>query len=425
MGWMWFLTAPGYVVAVGSYAGYLGLASVIAPGGRWRRLALPAALTVAEAIRFMFPFGGVPLASLGISQAYSPLSQTARLGGVILITWLTFMAGSALAAAWDRSWRQAAVLAAVPLALIAVGAVAPSGHDTGRTLRVAIVQGGGPQGTRASETDPRIVFERHLAASHLIDEPVDLVVWPENVIDVEGVPFADSPERAEVAAEAARLQAPIAVGVTETSGDRFTNAQVVVAPDGTITSRYDKVRRVPFGEYMPLRGLLKALGAPTYLVPRDAVAGTGPATLDLPSGERLAVMISWEVFFGGRARDGVVDGGTLLLNPTNGSSYTGTILQTQQVASSRLRVLENGRWEAQVAPTGFSAFVDPDGDVLDRTAISEQAVRIRTVSLRDGRTIYNRLGEKPIVAAALVVCLLGVALARRDRRREVASVNLQ
>ena len=140
--------------------------------------------------------------------------------------------------------------------------------------------------------------------------------------------------------------------------------------------------------------------------------------IELPSGERLAVMISWEVFFGGRARDGVNHGGTLLLNPTNGSSYTGTILQTQQIASSRLRALETGRWEAQVAPTGFSAFVTADGEVLDRTGISEQAVRIRTVELRDGRTIYSRLGEKPFVAAALVVVLLGMVLARRDRRRD-------
>ena len=139
--------------------------------------------------------------------------------------------------------------------------------------------------------------------------------------------------------------------------------------------------------------------------------------IELPSGERLAVMISWEVFFGGRARDGVTHGGTLLLNPTNGSSYTGTILQTQQIASSRLRALETGRWEAQVAPTGFSAFVTADGEVLDRTGISEQAVPIRTVELRDGRTIYSRLGEKPFVAAAVAVLVLGMVLARRDSRR--------
>jgi apolipoprotein N-acyltransferase len=417
MGWMWYLSAPGYVVAVAAYAGYLGLAAAIAPGGRWRRLALPAALTIAESVRFMFPFGGVPLASLGISQAYAPLSQTARLGGVILITWLTFMVGCALSAAWERSWRQAIALAAVPVGLIAIGLVAPSGHDGGRTLTIAIVQGGGPQGTHASDTDARVVFDRHIAATNTIDRHVDLVVWPENIIDVNDVSFADSDERAAVAAEAARLDAPFAVGVTEDEGDRFTNAQVLVLPDGQLAGRYDKVRRVPFGEYMPLRGLLKALGAPTDLVPRDALPGTKPAILDLPSGDRLGVMISWEVFFGGRARDGVSHGGSMLLNPTNGSSYTGTILQTQQIASSRLRALENGRWVAQVAPTGFSAFVTPSGHVLDRTGISEQAVRYHTVQLRGGRTIYSRIGEKPVVAAAVVVLVVGLLLARRDRRR--------
>ena len=77
--------------------------------------------------------------------------------------------------------------------------------------------------------------------------------------------------------------------------------------------------------------------------------------LDLPDGARLAVVISWEVFFGGRARDGVKHGGQVLLNPTNGASYTGTIVQTQQVASSRLRAIETGRWVVQAAPTGLLA----------------------------------------------------------------------
>ena len=92
----------------------------------------------------------------------------------------------------------------------------------------------------------------------------------------------------------------------------------VITADGQVVSRYDKVHRVPFGEYMPLRGLLHALGAPTDLVPRDAVAGTGPAYLDIPVGGgtvRAAVVISWEVFFGNRAIDGIDHGGTFILNP--------------------------------------------------------------------------------------------------------------
>jgi apolipoprotein N-acyltransferase len=110
-----------------------------------------------------------------------------------------------------------------------------------------------------------------------------------------------------------------------------------------------------------------------------------------------------------------------MLNPTNGSSYTGTVLQTQQVASSRLRALEQGRWEAQVAPTGFSAFITDEGEVLDRTGISEQAVLVREVPLREGRTIYSYLGELPFVIAALAVVVLGVLLGRWDERRAAAA----
>src|SRR4029078_7205915 len=115
--------------------------------------------------------------------------------------------------------------------------------------------------------------------------------------------------------------------------------------------------------------------------------------LTLPDGTRVAVVISWEVFFGGRVRDGVEHGGEWVINPTNGSSYTWTVLQTQQVASSRLRAIETGRCVAQAAPTGFSAFISPDGDVYDRTSVSEQAVLSRTLALRPGKTSYVTPGD--------------------------------
>jgi apolipoprotein N-acyltransferase len=284
-------------------------------------------------------------------------------------------------------------------------------------LRVTVVQGGGPQGTHAVEAgDAAEVFARHIQASQQIPPgSTDLVVWPENVIDVPQ--FIGSAQLSAVAAQAARVGAPFAVGVTEDAGpDHFLNAEMIVAPDGTVVSRYDKVRRVPFGEYMPLRGLLHALGAPTNLVPRDAVAGHGPAVLTLPSGLKVAVVISWEVFFGGRANEGVVHGGTVVLNPTNGSSYTWTVLQTQQLASSRLRAMEQGRWVVQAAPTGFSAFVSPAGDVHDRTAISEQAVISRTITTHTARTWYSHLGNLPVIVVVIVANVIALAGKKRPWR---------
>jgi hypothetical protein len=95
-----------------------------------------------------------------------------------------------------------------------------------------------------------------------IEPGVDFVLWPENTIDA--ILFATSTSREAVAAEAARLDAPIAVGITEdtTDGDEVINAKVVVTPEGDLHSRYVKVRRVPFGECVPLCGVLEALGVP-------------------------------------------------------------------------------------------------------------------------------------------------------------------
>ena len=453
MVWMWFLTAPGYLLATALFACFHGVAAMVAPTGRWRVIGRPAAHTLAEALRFCFPFGGVPLASLAISQSNGPLVGVVRIGGAVLLTWITFQVGFAIAGPspfvpqYARRMRAGAagafhgvIALGVVVAVVALAALAPTGAATGKTLRVAIVQGGGPQGTHATDvsycapdgtpnddgplTGSACVTQRHLVATRTLQpsDDLDVVVWPENVIDVAS--FAGSAQFAEVAAEAERLHATFLVGVTEDKGDdQFTNAQVVVTPDGQYTDRYDKVRRVPFGEYVPLRGLLEALGAPTNLVPRNAIAGTDPAILTIPDsgtdsgtsdGTRIAVVISWEVFFGGRARDGVSHGGQLLINPTNGSSYTWTVLQTQQVASSRLRAIETGRWVAQAAPTGFSAFVSPDGDVHDRTAISEQRVITRELPMRSGNTWYVSIGDKPWVA--LVFGVLVIALVRSGWR---------
>jgi apolipoprotein N-acyltransferase len=431
MAWIWQLTVPGYIATSLIFASWHGVAELVAPPGGWGVIGRPAAHSLVEALRFSFPFGGVPLASLGIAQAAGPLAGIARVGGVILITWVVFQVGFALgaliaaAARGERRGEPLAIGALVAaVAVLVLAFVAPRGSGTGELVDVAAVQGGGEQGTRAIDVPTRIVTDRHVEATRDIepDDSLDLVVWPENVIDT--VDFATSEQLQLVAAEAARLGIPFAVGITEDvpgRPGRVTNAQVVVTPDGRVTSRYDKVRRVPFGEYVPLRGLLEAVGAPVDQVPTNAIAGTGPAVIDLPDGTRLAVVISWEVFFGGRAREGVKNGGQAILNPTNGASYTGTIVQTQQVASSRLRAIETGRWLVQVSPTGFSELVTPDGDVIDRTAVSERAIVRGIVELRTGRTWYVNLGDAPFIAALVLVFAGSWVGARRERSSNVGA----
>ncbi len=422
MGWMVQLTAPGYLVAGFVFAAFHMAAATVAPAGTWRVIGRPAAHALVEAVRFSFPFGGIPLATLGMSQVGGPFVGVVRVGGVILLTWLIFQFGFALAglasgvASFARRSRpdagrrpHGAIAFGLVVLVVLLGLVAPRGSTTGETLEIAAIQGGGEQGTTALEVESELVTERHLETTRSIpdDAELDLVLWPENTIDVEVFDGSDIYDA--IVVEAARLDAPIAVGVTE---EPRVNSQTLVAPDGEILGSYVKVRRVPFGEYVPLRGVLDALGAPIEQVGRDAVVGTGPATLDLPDGTRVGVVISWEVFFAGRAREGVKLGAEAILNPTNGASYTGTIVQTQQVASSRLRAIETGRWVVQAAPTGFTAIVDADGRVRQRTSVSERNVLFDTVELRDGRTWYTNLGDGPFLVALAIVLAASLAFSR-------------
>ena len=420
MCWMWFLTPPGYVIAVLLFAALHGVASVIGSRSMYPLVALPLAHALAETFRFSFPFGGVPLASLAISQSASPLVGIVRIGGPLLLTFCVLQIGFALSQlVVAPRIKHIAVFSAITALIVCAGIIAPRGNDTGETRTIAAVQGGGPQGTLAINTNPRDVVERHLAATRAISSTnLDMVIWPENVIDVAD--FYNSDERIEIAEQAARLGAPFVVGITEDMNARyFTNAQIVVNEDGTLGDRYDKVRRVPFGEFVPLRGLLEALGAPVDRIPRDALAGSDIARLQVGD-TTVGVAISWEVFFSGRANEGIEAGGSMLVNPTNGSSYTGTILQTQQIASSRLRAIENGRWLVQVSPTGFSAFISPTGEVFDRTGVSEQRVLERTINLRSGRTLYSNLGDLPFIVV-MVAVLASLASIARKRRVSVQS----
>jgi apolipoprotein N-acyltransferase len=417
--WMAAFTPPGYVIEVVAFSAFLGLAVAAVPSSRWRRLGLPGAWVVFEAVKGRWPFGGVPLSELAMGQIAGPLGPIARVGGVLLVGLVTVAAGLALSAAVARAWRPALALLALVLVAVGVAAVAPRGEPAGPEIAIAFVQGGGEQGTVDEETDDREVFLAHADATRQLEPgEADLIVWPENVVNVDG-PIEEAREGAELAELAEELETPIIAGVVEGAGrDHFTNAAIVFDVDGRIVARYDKVRRVPFGEFVPLRDVLESV-AGDALPSKDAIVGREQNTLDTPVG-RLGVVISWEVFFGDRGRDAVNGEGRtarVLLNPTNGSSYKGTLVQSQQIASSRLRAVETGRWVVQIAPTGFSAFVSDTGHVHERSAVSERRVEVREIPFRTGRTLSLVWGPWPPFLLALALVIAANVLDRRVRPR--------
>ncbi len=381
-------------------------------GGWW---ALPAGLVLLDAAQTRFPFDGFPLPALVHAQIDGPFALAAPLGGSLLVTAAAATAGVGLAALvlTPGRTRWVAVGVAVAVAGLPVAVGATVGTEPAGELDAAVVQGGGPRGLRAVFTDPQDTTDRQFAVAEQITGTPDLVLLPETVISVDG-PIAGSPGDTRTAALARRLRTTAVVGVVEKQPSAFRNAAVAWGPDGEILGRYEKVHRVPFGEYIPGRELLERVTDLTALVPRDAIPGEGIALIDTPAGP-LGVVISYEVLFADRVREAVTAGAQIVLVPTNAASYVTEDVPAIEVAGARMRALEFGRTVLQSAPTGYSVVVGPDGTLLAQSGLGDPALLRETVPMRTGLTPYARTGDTPVLIGAVLALLLPLARRRPEK----------
>jgi len=206
------------------------------------------------------------------------------------------------------------------------------------------------------------------------------------------------------------------------------NAGLVWTPTQGPTEIYVKRHLVPFGEYVPLRGLVSHLSSRFQLVPNDFVAGNRPGLLHLGP-VTIADTICFEVADDTVVRQAVTAGGRLLVVQTNNADYErrgdgGNGGETaQQLEMARLRAIEHGR--AVVATTGVSALIAPDGTVLARTRVFQPAILDRALPLRDPTTIADRLGPWPERAVAVAAAVWLVIVPRRRSRRRTAEPQVE
>jgi len=303
---------------------------------------------------------------------------------------------------------------------IAYGALAPSGGPALALRTVAAVQGGGPRGTSAEQVDPATVTKAHLKALAKVPKGTQLTVLPEDVVGLSR-PLRGSWQSKALSSAAHSLSTTLLAGVTTPGGPTsFHNFVVAYGPRGQVLGAVEKVHRVPFGEYVPARSLLSHI-ADLSGVPKDAIVGTQPEILTTPAG-RLGVLISFEVFFSDRSGDAVAHGATLLVVPTNTTSYPTSQMPAQELAAARLQAVERGRDLVQASPTGYSAIINNKGTVVARSSLSAQDVLLGTVALRSGATPFSSVGSWPTLVLAAACLLAGQLRAHgpRLRRRRVA-----
>jgi apolipoprotein N-acyltransferase len=415
----------GALVLVLVEALFFAAAAALTPPRRGRAPAFVGAATLAEALRMTWPFGGLPLGGVFLGQADGPLLQLARIGGPLLLTAGVWAGGVALATAvtWVAARvrgtsgpRLAGVLVVLGglVLLVVAGAWAPDGGAPVRSLRVALVQGGGQRGLSKEQVSPTTVYEAQLAATYGITRmrpSPDLVLWPEDVVALNG-PLAGSPEAALLGQIARQLHTTLVVGETEpASATTFRNQIVAWGPRGHVVAVFEKVHRVPFGEYVPYRGFFSHL-ADLSAVPVDAVPGHGNGLMRTPAGP-LGVMVSFEVFYADRSHASVRAGAELLAVPTNTSSYSTSQVPSQETAADKVQAVETGRDLVQAAPTGYSTVVTQRGVVTARSVLGRRQVILATVALRRGMTPYDHWGDLPVLVLSALALAAGWLRQRR------------
>lgn len=392
-----------------------------------------------EGIHDRFPWGGFPWGRLAMSQAAAPTAGWVAIGGPPLLTFLLALAGATaaylvIAVLGARAGGRPALRPARVPALVALAAVgltlagnlvwtAPSGR--GPTAVVATVQGNVPHARNLPKLFRATkVTANHAAATIALAHAIQagrrpkptVVIWPENSTDID--PSLSPTTYASIAGAVDAIRRPVLVGAVLNYPLR--NSGQLWLPQRGPTTDYIKRQLVPFGEVIPLRGLLNLVTSLPSLQPRNFRPGHDAVVFHVGK-VRLGDLICYEVGFDNLVRSEVRAGANIIAVQTNDADFEldGQMGETgQQLAMARIDAIEAGRSVAVASTTGVSALIAPDGSILARTGTWQRAVLDARVPLRTGLTPAYRAGAWPELAImALTIVALAWSLGSAWRRR--------
>jgi apolipoprotein N-acyltransferase len=392
----------------------------------WRRsrpavstVGLASLWTVIEWIRGSFPLGGFGWGQLGTTQLDAPAVPLASVTGVWGLSFAVILISGLILLALER-WGRGEARKALPpaVAAVAVGLLpvfVPLAEPDGAPIDVAAIQVDvSSVGDLVGEAEDIAVaalnVERHLA---LAQDPPDLVVWGEGSLDPGA--SADPQTQAAVSDAVATVGAPTLAGavIDDPDGSQHTST-LAFDGSGAVVDRYDKVRLVPFGEYVPWRERLGFLDAIDQ-VSVDRVPGEEIHDLTVAGLPPIGAPICYENSFPSIDREMVRQGAAVLVVTINNASYERTAASEQHLLMSRLRAVENGRWVVHAAVSGISAFVDERGRVVDSRGLFEPATMRQQVVASTKTTLYTRFGDW--VPWGSIVLVLGLIALPRGRKR--------
>ncbi len=378
---------PWVILAVGMSIFYLPLALV----SKWGMTAYPLLYILLEELRNRFPFGGFGWVRVAYTQADSPFSKIAAIGGASALSALTLLIALIL---FFVTQRRISVITFLPFLLILI----PVNLSTTGNATVLMIQGNVPTLGLDFNSRAKAVFNNHFEKTQeeiAKDPKIDFILWPENSVDVD--PFLNT----DVNASLNSIQQPLIIGAILNKGSSLYNTSILWG--GELPDTYIKQHLTPFGEYIPLRSLARII-SPLVDEVEDFSPGDGGKTFSI--GEiKVAPVICYELIDDDLLRQAAADSNILAVQ-TNSATFGMSAESAQQLSITRVRAIEHGRNIASVSTTGYSAIINSSGKVVEQTAMgSADSIRAE-VGLIEGQTPRDAAGDWALIGVLVTLLLV-------------------
>jgi apolipoprotein N-acyltransferase len=361
--------------------------------------------------------------AIGYSQAFHPsLIYTAKWGGVYAVGFLIVLANAALAYA---AFKRTRIAVSISLVAILLPCIAPMALTTGGIWEdgkseavVIAIQPNVPMDLIKSTAELEQLRLRHFEMSEAAlrtlqeDKVPRLIIWPESPMNFTY--GSDSQFRERLTQFAKEHHASILLNSQEVApNDGIYNSAVLINEQGSLVAQYDKIRLLPFGEYVPLPQWLPGASLVKGIVGDFTPGANYPL---MPVGNvHAGVFICIESAYPSIARQFTSEGADVLINISNDGYLGPTAVMRQHLANAVFRAVENDRPLLRVTNTGITAFITPRGRVKDETRAFQQELRTWTI-MRAGSppSFYAKHGDL-FAAGCAIISVIALILSFRKR----------
>ena len=371
-------SVPWIILAAGLSLFYLPLVAV-------KRLGIaffPLIFIVLEEIRNRFPFQGFGWARIAYSQADAPYAKIATHGGAVALSAITVLLGLVLFFLFQKQFR---ILILLPLLIVLV----PIDVQMNQTTQALMIQGSVPKLGLDFNSRAKEVFFNHVKETDIAlkeNRKVDFILWPENSVDVD--PFRNP----EVFEALNSYKVPLIIGAIVGRDNDILNTSILWTKESQ--NVYIKQHLTPFGEYIPLRSLASKI-SPFVDDVRDFSPGN-ESTIFTVDKAKIAPVICYELL-DDQILEKAAKSSNLLAVQTNSATFGDSAQSAQQLQMTRIRAIEHSRNILSVSTTGYSAVIDYNGKVLQKSDMGTAQHLYAEIGLISNVSPRDRYGDWALV----------------------------